>query len=1093
MTSKTKRGSQSLASKHLKNHKKCETAASRDSPHLSPAASANKFTVFSTCSSSTSAKFTQSAFSAYARESPKKYLKVSQKQGISHAAKIHDSSSSKSCDSGIRPQRQVASSEIEDGEILSDDSENSIEIIESNLSSERKQLWEVLDNNSDIKSESKDDSDHQDVWDVLDTSSDELNSLKQDNILKRRYLAKKLTMENKSHSVIDSVEAIPLPNNSCRNQKHKHSPQPPSTKALKPPPLPPLPPVEAVRPPPPIDNPPLQDMEYPELSQEAHESLLKLNGIRVWNQTSLGRSYSSGEQEFSSHDLPFRILSYNVLAQNLLEFHPFLYKNKSPDVLEWNYRWKGIQREVRTLDPDIVCLQEVQFKNPPHMLEYYLPFFSRHGYKPVRKARTGDKEDGCAIFYKSKKFQLEEQCGVEYYRGGIPLLDRDNIGLICRFVPILEGSSEETSVRLVVGTTHLLYNQRRTDIKMAQATIFLAELDRMSLTSEGHYHPTIITGDLNLRPTCGTYRLLTSGHVNYAGKKDDSNLIFPQQLLPDHLGLTDTCQWHQMLDPGAASYGSGSFSHQFNFSSAYKHGQESLGEVTTYHDNWVTVDYIMHSRPSQGTEGPLKLLSRLTLPTGPEISSLEGIPSQICPSDHLPLAVNFVLQTDNSEIHHRSSGQQTYDLRNEIHHNSSEQQTKPNHIAQCISSQSQTDHHHGSTAPPYSSEQEVQPLEEYLSWKAIEDLKRLEKGRGWQRVRTHQMDRGDLGIRLLSYNVLAQNLLTQHRELYRGKKRFLLDWKYRWDGIQREVVQINPDIVCLQEVQFKNPNHFLEYFKPFFSSLGYKYVMKSRTGGKEDGCAIFYKTNKLSLDQVKAVEYFKQGVKVLDRDNVGLICRFVSKGSSEASSKLVVATTHLLFNKKRDDVRVAQACVLLAELELMSQETLGEKYPCIVTGDMNLQPFNVVYQLLTTGSLESSGGRLSISQLKEQLGVNDKCQWDQQETKTKTNKLEHNFQFQSVYDHGNYFGNPWDREVTTFQDKWLTVDYILYSNGSRSEDGSLKLVGCMPLPCGPQIASVGGLPSEICPSDHLPLAADFVWKPETSIGKNELESGGKKK
>ena len=58
------------------------------------------------------------------------------------------------------------------------------------------------------------------------------------------------------------------------------------------------------------------------------------------------------------------------------------------------------------------------------MLEYYLPFFSRHGYKPVRKARTGDKEDGCAIFYKSKKFQLEEQCGVEYYRGGIPLLDR---------------------------------------------------------------------------------------------------------------------------------------------------------------------------------------------------------------------------------------------------------------------------------------------------------------------------------------------------------------------------------------------------------------------------------------------------------------------------------------------------------------------------------------------------------------------------------------------------------------------------------------------------------------------------------------------
>lgn len=1091
MNSKPKRGSQSLASKNLKSHKKCETAASRDSPHLSPAAAANKFTIFSTCSSSTSTKYTQSAFSAYATESPKKYLKISQKQSISYAAKKSVSTSSKNCDIGIRPKRQAASSDVEEGEILSEDSDNSIE---SNSSSERKQLWDVLDTNSDIKRECKDDSDHQEVWDVLDTSSDELKSLKQVNQLKRKKLAKKLLMENKSHSVIDSldcVEVIPLPSTSNKHEHYEPSPPPPPpTEALKLPPLPPSPPTDALKPPPP---PPA--MEYPDLSQEAKESLLKLDGIRLWNQTSLGRSISSGEKEFNSRELPFRILSYNVLAQNLLEMHPQLYKDKSSAVLDWNFRWKGIQREVLALDPDIVCLQEVQFKCPNHFLVHYQPFFSCHGYKSVCKGRTGDKVDGCAIFYKSNNFLLEEQMGVQYYRGGISLLDRDNIGLICRFVPILKDNSEATSVRLVVGTTHLLYNQRRTDIKMAQASMFLAELDRMALTSEGHYHPTIITGDLNLQPTSGVYRLLTTGHVDYAGKSDNSNIIFPQQLLPDHLGLTDSCQWHQMINPGAACYGSGSFSHQFNFSSTYKHGEESLGEVTTYHDNWVTVDYIMHSRPSQGREGPLKLLSRLTLPTGPQISSLEGIPSQICPSDHLPLAANFVLQTDNSEIHHRSSGQQTYDLRNEIHHHYSEEQTydlrnKLNH--QSTSSQSQHYHLHDSSAPPSNSRQE--PLEEYLSWQAIEDLKRFEKGRGWQRVRNYKMGRGDLGLRLLSYNVLAQNLLTQHPELYRSKKRFLLNWEYRWGGIQREVVQINPDIVCLQEVQFKNPNHFLEYFKPFFSSLGYKYVMKSRTGGKEDGCAIFYKSDKLALDEVKAVEYFKQGVKVLDRDNVGLICRFVSKGSTQPSSKLVVATTHLLFNRKRDDVRVAQACVLLAELELLSRDNSGEKYPCIVTGDMNLQPFNVVYQLLTTGSLESTGGRLSITQLKEQLGLDEKCQWDQQEIKTKSNKLEHNFKFQSVYDHGNYFGNQLDREVTTFQDKWLTVDYIMYSNGSRSGDGSLQLVGSMPLPSGPQVASIGGLPSEICPSDHLPLAADFVWKLETSIGKiQKSESVGKKK
>jgi hypothetical protein len=47
---------------------------------------------------------------------------------------------------------------------------------------------------------------------------------------------------------------------------------------------------------------------------------------------------------------------------------------------------------------------------------------------------------------------------------------RDNVGLICRLVPRL-GDGER---KLVVGTTHILFNKKRRDIKLAQISVFLA-------------------------------------------------------------------------------------------------------------------------------------------------------------------------------------------------------------------------------------------------------------------------------------------------------------------------------------------------------------------------------------------------------------------------------------------------------------------------------------------------------------------------------------------------------------------------------------------------------------------------------------------
>merc|ERR1712142_888751 len=82
----------------------------------------------------------------------------------------------------------------------------------------------------------------------------------------------------------------------------------------------------------------------------------------------------------------------------------------------------------------------------------------------------------------------------------------------------------------------------------------------------------------------------------------------------------------------------------------------------------------------------------------------------------------------------------------------------------------------------------------------------------------------DVNFKVLSYNILAQTNLKTHSNLYRGKAQYLLDWGYRWAGIQREIISHKPHIVAFQEVQFSDPDHFSVDIKPWFKSNGFDAV-----------------------------------------------------------------------------------------------------------------------------------------------------------------------------------------------------------------------------------------------------------------------------
>lgn len=64
----------------------------------------------------------------------------------------------------------------------------------------------------------------------------------------------------------------------------------------------------------------------------------------------------------------------------------------------------------------------------------------------------------------------------------ISILNRDNIGIIAKFAPLNNLSAE-----FIVATTHLLYNPRREDVRLAQSQVLLTEVERMAFDYNKKY------------------------------------------------------------------------------------------------------------------------------------------------------------------------------------------------------------------------------------------------------------------------------------------------------------------------------------------------------------------------------------------------------------------------------------------------------------------------------------------------------------------------------------------------------------------------------------------------------------------------------
>ncbi|XP_020212272.1 carbon catabolite repressor protein 4 homolog 5 isoform X2 [Cajanus cajan] len=358
------------------------------------------------------------------------------------------------------------------------------------------------------------------------------------------------------------------------------------------------------------------------------------------------------------------VVSYNILGVENASKHLDLYSNIPHSFLEWNRRKRLILEEINNYNASILCFQEVDQFNDMDDL------FQNSGFKGVYKARTGEAQDGCAVFWKDKLFNLLHQEDIEFQRFGM----RNNVAQLCVFeanhdkkefdscnVTTMAPSSGKR--RFVVGNIHVLFNPNRGDIKLGQVRLLLDKAYKLS--QEWGNIPVIIAGDLNSVPQSAIYKFLSSSKLdiqlhdrrNMSGQLEvQTNRIFRSQI-GDGTSISMSVsrqllyRWSlEELRLATGAEGVTHLQHQLKLCSAYSgvpgnhRTRDNIGEplATSYHSKFMgTVDYIWHSEDLI----PVRVLETLPIDI---LRRSRGLPSEKWGSDHLAVVCELAFVNNDN-------------------------------------------------------------------------------------------------------------------------------------------------------------------------------------------------------------------------------------------------------------------------------------------------------------------------------------------------------------------------------------------------------------------------------------------------------------
>ena len=194
-------------------------------------------------------------------------------------------------------------------------------------------------------------------------------------------------------------------------------------------------------------------------------------------------------------------------------------------------------------------------------------------------------------------------------------------------------------------------------------------------------------------------------------------------------------------------------------------------------------------------------------------------------------------------------------------------------------------------------------------------------------------------IRIMFWNCLANELA---KKPYNGKLPFpytdqsILEWSYRFPLIINEISRINPDIICLAEI---DGDDYTNSFQKEFSKLGYNSIHKNKLENN-DGVCIAWRINKFNLE--------KSTIKNLHKQH-SQIAIFTMLKIIENGKKLCVINTHLKSKSNFLEVRNEEGNKILEILE----EFNDTNAPQVICGDFNESIDRGVCKLLINNNYQS--------------------------------------------------------------------------------------------------------------------------------------------
>lgn len=320
---------------------------------------------------------------------------------------------------------------------------------------------------------------------------------------------------------------------------------------------------------------------------------------------------------------------------------------------------------------------------------------------------------------------------------------------------------------------------------------------------------------------------------------------------------------------------------------------------------------------------------------------------------------------------------------------------------------------------------------------------------------------------LMTYNILSRHYMW--KQVFGYLPAQYLDWEYRFPLLNHTIQQFSCDIMCFQEMEL---SMYERHWKTAFPTSSYEsyYIKKSLPpywndlpGEFIDGVGIFVNTDRFTVVDklhINFAEYVLENKhefqftrdlesRLLPRNTVALILKLYDK---VAQKSVYVATTHLYWSPKFNDVKLLQVKILLNILE----EYVDDEPRLILLGDLNSQPDSSVFRLLNNNHVK----------IHDCVEFDDLDYGSNNQLISKYNEITNPYKLHNVY---QSLINLDKLSFTTYTRSLTTVvDHIFVSKHfkptkilSEVDDAYCEIEK--------------GFPNEEFPSDHIPLVAEVEY------------------